>query len=287
MIGRSQYVWVLGFLWAGAFIGFAQDSQKVVAVSTNATTAPLPKPVVIPPGPFSTMPEVAGAGCTNSLGMRFVPVGTEGLYVSTWETRMKDYTGFIKATGRPWPKPDFSQTADHPAVNVNWEDAIGFCRWITEKETQSGRLLPGWQYRLPTDSEWNVAVGLSASDLKAKVSEALGETLYPWGGDWPPPQNAGNYHPELGIDKFPYTSPVGSFKPNAWGLYDMGGNVWEWCMDRFNESDNFRVLRGSSWRLKNPADLMSTVKVGNTSDLRLSTYGFRCVIAPVPANKAP
>ncbi|HEY0255985.1 MAG TPA: SUMF1/EgtB/PvdO family nonheme iron enzyme, partial [Candidatus Methylacidiphilales bacterium] len=79
---------------------------------------------------------------------------------------------------------------------------------------------------------------------------------------------------------------VGSFKPNAHGLYDMGGNVWQWCEDIFNRSADFRVLHGASWRMRDPEDLLSSARIGNRPDIRLAVYGCRLVIelpeAPAP-----
>ncbi|HEY0257693.1 MAG TPA: SUMF1/EgtB/PvdO family nonheme iron enzyme, partial [Candidatus Methylacidiphilales bacterium] len=61
-------------------------------------------------------------------------------------------------------------------------------------------------------------------------------------------------------------------------LYDMGGNVWQWCQDYFNNSPDYRVLRGASWRMRDPEDLVSSKVIGNKPDLALSVYGFRLVI---------
>ena len=73
-------------------------------------------------------------------------------------------------------------------------------------------------------------------------------------------------------------APVGRFSPNQFGLFDMGGNVWEWCSDSFKNSIDFRVLRGASWRMRSPGDLLSSIEIGNVGHLRLSTYGFRVVL---------
>ena len=82
------------------------------------------------------------------------------------------------------------------------------------------------------------------------------QDVYPWGTAWPPPPGAGNYTGEetgsdVAIrgydDGFAWTSPVGSFAPNKFGLYDMGGNVWQWCMDTWNPESKAKVLRGASW----------------------------------------
>jgi hypothetical protein len=149
--------------------------------------------------PAKTLPSLAGSTAAatkenpfiNSLGMKFVPVpGTDVLF-SIWETRVKDYQSFCNETGRSWDKPRFRQTPEHPAANVSWEDAKAFCEWLSEKEGRS--------YRLPTDHEWSCAVGIgdredAAATPKAKSKKIADE--YPWGEQWPPANDAGNYFGE-------------------------------------------------------------------------------------------
>jgi hypothetical protein len=75
----------------------------------------------------------------NSLGMKFVPVSGTKVLFSIWDTRVRDYEAFVKATGREWRRPDFKQDPTHPAVNVSWIDAQAFCEWLTEKERTAGK----------------------------------------------------------------------------------------------------------------------------------------------------
>ncbi len=217
---------------------------------------------------------------TNHLEMRFVQISPDAPLFSIWETRVKDYRAFLKATGRASKPPYFVQTSDHPAVNVSWEDAFAFCGWLTREELKSGLLPKGSRYRLPTSAEWSVAVGMPAlsKDSLKELTVDASASGYPWGATWPPPKNAGNYHPDLAVDDFPATAPVGSFPANKFGLYDLGGNVWEWCQDQFGNSVDFRVLRGASWRMRSPGDLLSGFVIGNATGLRLETYGFRPVL---------
>jgi formylglycine-generating enzyme required for sulfatase activity len=236
-----------------------------------ATTAPA---VVSTSAPAAAAPDAAKE-FTNSLGMIFRPVPGTHVLFSAWLTRVKDYAIFVSGRARPWPRPDFAQDPTHPAVCVSWVDATAFAAWLTHREQAAGTLPAGWVYRLPTSAEWSIAVGLPPDSGQDGASET---PVYPWGTQWPPPVGAGNYNPDLDVDSFPFTSPVGSFKPNQFGLFDMGGNVWEWCQDYFNNSPDYRVLRGASWRMRDPEDLLSSKVIGNKPDLALSVYGFRLVI---------
>jgi sugar lactone lactonase YvrE len=216
----------------------------------------------------------------NSLGMKFVPVpGTKVLF-SIWETRVKDYKVFAEATKREWPKPTFEQNEEHPAVNVSWEDATAFCEWLTEKEQKAGMITASQRYRLPTDLEWSAAVGLEKEE--GETPQARNEAVkgvYPWGTQWPPPLGAGNYDTSLKADNFEWTSPVGSFEANRYGIYDLGGNAWEWCQDRFDGEKKDRVFRGASWGFDLPDALFSSCRVSAAPEGHFDTVGFRCVLS--------
>ncbi|MEM6886007.1 MAG: SUMF1/EgtB/PvdO family nonheme iron enzyme [Verrucomicrobiota bacterium] len=230
------------------------------------------EPVEVP-----TTPAVANEPIQNSLGMNLIPLPGAKVHVSVYETRVGEYRKFVEETRRPWKKPNFKQSDEHPAVMVSWEDAKAFCYWLTAKERAAGVISTEQSYRLPTDVEWSLAAGVTESEDPLDTSGLL-TFQYPWGEAWPPPPNAGNYAPDLHLDSFKYTAPVGSFSPNDLGFYDIGGNVWEWCEDVYNQSADYRILRGASWRMRLPNDLLSTNRIGNRPDLRLPVYGFRVVL---------
>ena len=233
----------------------------------------------------------SGGPTTNSLGMAFIPVGD--VQFAIWPTRLKDFETFATTTGLKsnlWRDPGFKQGADHPVVNVTWMEAAAFCKWLTFKEQRDGVLPAGKIYRLPTDLEWSKAVGLPDESGRTAEARDMGvPDVYPWGTSWPPPQGAGNYTGEetgsdVAIkgysDGFPWTSPVGSFPSNKYGLYDMGGNVWQWVADAWNTDSTSKVLRGASWyngALK--LSLLSSCRVHAAQDSSTDNYGFRCVIA--------
>jgi formylglycine-generating enzyme len=154
-----------------------------------------------------------------------------------------------------WRNAGFEQTDEHPVVNVSWNDATAFCQWLSRKE--------GKTYRLPTEAEWEYACragtttrwwcGDDAEGLSqvANVADATAKAKFP-----------DREYTIRASDGYVFTSPVGSFRANAFGLYDMHGNVMQWCADWYDEeyysrspaddptgpnSDSFRVLRGGSW----------------------------------------
>lgn len=221
-------------------------------------------------------------GLTNSLGMKFVPVaGTDAMFC-VYETRVQDYAAYARAGhGLDSSWKDVSgegqkQGLDHPVVNVSWEDAKAFCRWLSARE--------GRTYRLPTDHEWSVAAGigyLEGESATPKSKDGIIKGRYPWGKTWPPTYGAGNYQSENitdYTDTFPFTAPVGSLWPNPFSLFDMGGNVSEWCEDKLEENASPRVLRGGSWSDSEANVLVSSFRSAYEPDSRSVKNGFRCVL---------
>jgi serine/threonine protein kinase len=254
---------------------------------------------------------------TNSLGLVFVPIQGSKILVAIWETRVRDYREFISASAYTnnlkWGTPGFSQSRNDPVVNVNWHDAQSFCQWLTRKEQSENTLLTNQNYRLPTDVEWSLAAGLQiehGSSPKERSGKING--IFPWGKTWPPPTQSGNFAdleynknklvPSEIIsqynDKFARTSPVASFASNDSGLYDMAGNVWEWCLDSFETGDlpkngsrglqesaggsrqaeATRVLRGGAWDTAASRQLLTSFRYDLGPRYRLPNVGFRCIL---------
>jgi len=127
-----------------------------------------------------------------------------------------------------WLNPGFEQTDLHPVVNVSWNDAVAFAKWLSQKE--------GKTYRLPTEAEWEYAcrAGTTTRYFCGDDAEGLAEVGNVADG------TAKAKHPDwtwaiAAEDGFVYTSPVGHYRPKAWGLYDMHGNVCEWCWDWYGK----------------------------------------------------
>lgn len=232
---------------------------------------------------------------TNSLGMKFVPVPGTQIQMCIHETRRADFAAYAALhpeTDASWKNVIFDGQPvgaqdNEPAVNVSWDAAQAFCQWLSQKE--------GRHYRLPTDREWSIAVGIGDREpATGETPESLSGKLkdeHPWGTVWPPSKGAGNFADEdchrkcpsektmeVYADGFPTTSPVMSFPPNALGIYDLSGNVWEWCEDFMNAAKTQHVLRGGSWGTSARSALLSSFRGSQLSTRIWRCDGFRCVV---------
>jgi formylglycine-generating enzyme required for sulfatase activity len=130
----------------------------------------------------------------------------DGIWVSTLNNGVEKRE---RIPGLSWRSSGFATADSHPVVGISWQDAQQFCRWLTEREGSAGRLPAGYVYRLPTESQWEFAARAGTTDDLADATEIA----------WYRQNSGGVVH------------PVGTKKPNAWGLHDMQGNVWEWVHD--------------------------------------------------------
>jgi formylglycine-generating enzyme required for sulfatase activity/actin-like ATPase involved in cell morphogenesis len=221
----------------------------------------------------------------NSLGMKFVPVPISGgpsrgkrVLFNVWETRVSDYDTYAREEGITFEKPGFLQGPTHPVVNVSWGDAKKFCMWLTKRDRETGGIGPKEEYRLPSDHEWSCAVGIGQyENPNASPSEKDGKipTAYPWGIGFPPPEGAGNYNNRG-------TMPVGSFTASMHGLFDLGGNVWEFCEELYGGASASRVSRGGSYVAQIGRNgCSSSYRNVFPPTLRSETSGFRVVLSEV------
>ncbi len=155
---------------------------------------------------------------------------------------------FAQAENVTWRTPGFDQTDRHPVVVVSWNDAQAFCKWLSQQE--------GRTYRLPTEAEWEYACRAGSPDWYAwgkdpdgayvhgNVADATLEARFEGTTRY---QRAVRLEPGDG-DGVVFTAPVASYRASAWGLFDMHGNVWEWCQDRWSDDTYERQLLGLSRR---------------------------------------
>lgn len=229
-------------------------------------------------------PAAPGKPFTNPMGMEFVPLPDQPLLVGKHEVRLQDFVAYVNASGISWDKkPAFLSEDNHPAVAVTWMQAVDFCEWLTKKDRAIGLLPATAQYRLPTDLEWSEMTGMPKETGADPASRHLGNKVhFPWGNDvWPPPTLSANVDSEKlppYRDSFSYTAPVGSFKANAIGIHDLGGNASEWCGDPWPGSADERVIRGGSWLSAEKETLYSSARGHMLKVSTRSDVGFRCVI---------
>jgi len=193
--------------------------------------------------------------------------------------------------GLNWQKPGFDQQDTHPVTCVSWDDATAFCQWLSRED--------GRTYRLPTEAEWEYAC------------RAGTDTFFFWGDDPDDGEGYLNGADETGTpdgrswtykfsfkDGYAATSPLGRFKPNAFGLYDVLGNVNEWCSDwwgsgYYGESPvddptgptagSGRVFRGGGW-VSDAGYCRSAYRLGAAPEYRDYYLGFRVASSSVDAS---
>jgi formylglycine-generating enzyme required for sulfatase activity len=198
--------------------------------------------------------------------------------LGVYDVTRADYARFVDATGHAprnprcdWHRPVFrgvslEQTSDEPVVCVSWSDADAYVRWLSAKA--------GRAYRLPTETEWEYA------------ARAGSTTARPWGPEADPQRAntalAEGAEPANAKKRWPYTSPVGSFPPNRFGLFDMLGNVWQWTVDCGADADAAKpsepcenhVVRGGGW-FHPPEVARSAARAADATDFRVTDIGFR------------
>ena len=247
--------------------------------------------VLIPAGEFQMGSPSNESGRDNNERQHRVRI-SQPFYMAATEVTRAQFDAFVRATnhrtdaeregnaygyrdgvwqpidGLNWRSPGFTQDGSHPVVCVSWNDAQAFCLWLSRRS--------GLNIHLPTEAQWEYAcrAGSSSRFSFGDSDSQLGD--YAWHG----PYNGGNSNNQ--------THPVRQKRANAWGLYDMHGNVWEWCSDRYNSdypsssvtdptgprTGGSRVLRGGGW-LNDPRNCRSANRRRLTPEDRCSTYGFR------------
>ena len=295
---------------AGADRNEARNGARPLPIKRNVAAAnALPAHMLFVKDTTYQRGDVFGDGAANEKPVHTVRI--RGFYISAHEVTNEEYLAFVEATKGNLPewrdsasKYYYQGGADnfykklgaalydpeHPVIGVSWNDAMKYCEWLSRKGP--------WRYRLPTEAEWELAARGSSSRNK-----------FSWGEGAPQRERGGNVAdealkqvlPNLSMiwraynDTHIYTAPVGEFGANAFGLYDMTGNVWEWCLDWYlateyqkRESINpqgpangaEKAIRGGSWS-DTPDKLRVSYRRGVPLTFRSNNLGFR-VVAVVP-----
>lgn len=276
-----------------AFMGpTSADLPQVIVNETDGSEM-----VLIPAGSFLMGSTPAQTSALIDKDNRLAPdffhaeqpqhaVSLPAFYMDRYPVTNAQYAAFIAATGHPNPKywtsaphigteesfPIGAKHGTHPVVGVSYADAVAYCEWAGK--------------RLPTEAEWEKA-----------ARGGLVNQNYPWGNE--PSRNHANTAGAWGKDKWLWTSPVGDFPPNGYGLSDMAGNVFEWCADWY-ASDYYqrtqgenpqgpktgqtRVLRGGSWsnNVFGIYQMRCAYRFHARPETRNLTVGFRCAATPAP-----
>lgn len=253
--------------------------------------------VFIPPGSFLMGSPIEEKNRETDEALHQVII-TKGFYLGVTPVTLKQFDHFVQSTGyrttgekdggiyigngndhfilsirKTWKKPKFSQEENHPAVGLSWDDCVEFIIWLRSLENNKSA------YRLPTEVEWEYACR-AGTITPFSFGEVISTDLanycgkYVYGGG-----PKGKYRKK--------TTPVDSFPPNAWGLYDMHGNVCEWCQDLYwdypmegrksnkcIQIGNYRVLRSGSW-YGLPAQCRSAYRCAANPTFRSNRTGFR------------
>jgi formylglycine-generating enzyme required for sulfatase activity len=237
--------------------------------------------VWIPPGEFvlGSPPEEKDRDLDEGPTTRVVMAA--GFWIAPREVTQAEYQ---LVTGRN--PSQYTGDDQRPVEKVSWQDAVDYCIARTRREQASGRLPEGYAYRLPTEAEWEYACRAGTT------------TRFSYGDD-PSYLQAGDYA-WCNRNSDSTTHPVGTRRPNPWGLFDMHGNVWEWCLDSWGGAypggtvtnavrlpdGSLRVARGGSWlyeaRFCRSANRDSYGMLNRCSDL-----GFRVVLTPVGTGPTP
>ncbi len=271
------------------------------SASTHATDALPTNMVWISPGTFTMgSPETEPARDEYESPQTQVTI-TRGFYMGKYEVTQAEYLSVMGKNPSA-----FTGDLNRPVESVTWDDAVKYCAALTKRERQAGRLGDERAYRLPTEAEWEYTCRAGTTSpfsttlnggevMWSRMANFNGYYEYPPCPDYPVRGDNPMYCFNATLGHFyKRTTPVGKFRPNYWGLYDMHGNVWEWCQDWIaiypggeatdphgSPVGGAHVIRGGSW--KEIAASTRSAKRGVFSpegtDAPSSSIGFRVVLA--------
>ena len=200
---------------------------------------------------------------------------TKGCWMGKYPVTQAEYQNVMSSN-----PSYFGGNPNRPVEQVTWYDAVNYCQTLTVSAQAAGLITTNWVYRLPTEAEWEYACRAGTTTTYYFGEDAYGTRLpsYAW----------------YSVNSGGQTHDVGGRAPNRWGLYDMAGNVWEWCQDWYSglpggnvldpqgpSSGSDRVVRGGGWNSVAGYCASACRAYYNPPSSRYSHYGFRVVLAPV------
>ena len=312
MCGDNAMKWVLisvAMLVAVQSVASAQVPPDRAAGTVFKDCVDCPEMVVIPAGRFdmgAAPDEEQREALPDEFRNRSQPrhaVNVKSFSAGKFEVTRGQYRAFAAATGRgsdgcfvwrvaefekdpskDWSNPGYAQEDTHPVACVSWDDASAYARWLSQKT--------GRDYRLLTEAEWEYAASAGTTTARFWGDDGNMSCGYANGADRATAAQvpgAGNWDIAKCDDRYGYTAPVGSYRANAFGLYDMLGNLWEWTQDCWNGNYSgapmdgsawaagdcyLRAVRGGSWE-DPPLGLRPAYRVGSPTVIRVYIRGFR------------
>ena len=286
-----------------ACVTLAQERRVATDLTPGSTFRDCdvcPEMVVIPPGSYTM-------GTPADAQDRFFQEGpprrvsiARAIAVGKYEVTRGEYAQFVRETGHladgcttyqagfyqhdpaaGWRAPGYAQTDRHPVACVSWDDAQAYAAWLSRKS--------GKPYRLLTEAEWEYAARAGTTTAYYWGDDETNNCQHANGADQTAKAAYSNLTVANCTDNHVYTAPVGAFQPNAFGLHDMAGNVWEWTEDCWLENADGapgdgsarvtgdcgrRVVRGGSWS-NFPPMLRSAVRLAIPASYRNAIYGLR------------
>ena len=286
--GASE--WSVAIPFQPIFVGVAFDVQSLDLDSATSTIhwarsdAELTIASFAPPVQFHMVPVAAGtfqmgsvAGFSIEQPVHAVTI-TRPFWVGKYEVTQAEYQSVRGTNPSQFQGASYPNAPQRPVELVTWIDAMAYCSSLTATEAAAGRIPAGYQYRLPTEAEWEyVCRAGTTTEWNTGASLVCGQANFSGCGPSP-------------------TTVVGSYAANPWGLFDTHGNVFEWCLDSWDGSANYpssavsdpyvssvpyRVVRGGSWG--NSADDCRSANrlYVNGPGFTYSNFGFRVCLAPV------
>ncbi len=280
-----------------AFVGLSWDMQSIdlAVVGGVLSLADNDLSVVLADGPLASLnmvlivPGTFQMGSPEPLGIApyynnvdSQPVHavtiTRPFWMGKYEVTQSEYQAVMGSN------PSQVQGANLPVETVTWTRAVAYCDALTARELAAGRLPSGYEYRLPTEAEWEYCCRAgTTTEFHYGPTLVCGQANFDY-----------SHHTNSGCSSSGI-APVGSYGPNAWGLHDMHGNVWEWCLDAWDASANYpggavsdpyvasgpyRVLRGGGWN-SDSFFCRSAFRTWRIPGVTSINRGFRVVCAPV------